>query len=309
MSDRVEERRQQEVHDQKRLQNEKTAKEKEVAAQKFKTAFQQKTLSQQKNETHSREQSKQKNFSQNMFMARQGIAGRSQAERLMKSRDEGAKVDRDLVSSRDEGLKNDHERLDADSTEARDESLQQTAQSFDAPVQRDERKDSQDNSGQQGQQMQGQSGHQSGGQGSGEKDKDGNEETRIGGIKASPKGAGGVSKTDDTQNAGKIAIGKTMRAQAAERIPQAVLQGLVEKVAVMAGQGMQEFQIQLKDDVLGGGTLRVTLSKDKKLKIAFTLKEASAKNLLASSKGVLMRMFDRKGITLESLDIKLRGEA
>ena len=56
-------------------------------------------------------------------------------------------------------------------------------------------------------------------------------------------------------------------------------------------------------------SLRVTLGQDKKLKIAFTMKDKNAKNLLESSKGVLMRMFEKKGMKLESLEVKVRGEA
>jgi hypothetical protein len=307
MSDRVEERRHQETVDLKKQQAQKTEKEKEAAAIKFKAAFSQKTVTQAKTETNAKANQQQKSFNQSLFMSKQGIAGRSQAERLVKQRDEDTKSDKDTVSSREQDLKSDSERKEMDSVDAKEEAVQQNQaeQRFDAPI-----KDDDNNKGDQ-QQNQGQNqgqGQSSGQQQNQDRRKEEDEPMGVGGT-AKAGGAGSATKTDDAQNAGKIAIGKTARAAASERIPQPVMQKMVDAVAVMAGQGMQEFQIQLKDDALGGGSLRVTLGQDKKLKIAFTMKDKSAKNLLESSKGVLMRMFEKKGMKLESLEVKVRGEA
>ncbi len=306
MSDRVEERRHQETVDLKKQQAQKTEKEKEAAAIKFKAAFSQKTVSQAKTETNAKANQQQKSFNQSLFMSKQGIAGRSQAERLVKQRDEDTKSDKDTVGSREQDLKSDTERREADSVDAKEEAVQQNQaeQRFDAPIKDDDNKqgDQQQNQGQN--QGQGQSSQQQ----NQDRRKEEDEPMGVGGT-AKAGGAGSATKTDDAQNAGKIAIGKTARAAASERIPQPVMQRMVDAVAVMAGQGMQEFQIQLKDDALGGGSLRVTLGQDKKLKIAFTMKDKNAKNLIESSKGVLMRMFEKKGMKLESLEVKVRGEA
>ncbi|MCC6810395.1 MAG: flagellar hook-length control protein FliK [Deltaproteobacteria bacterium] len=309
MSDRVEERRTQEVIDQKKLQNQKTEKEKEAAAVKFKATFASKNTQTQKNEAQTKNQQQQKSFNQNLLMSRQGIAGRTQAERLVKNRDDDTKTDRDTTTSREKDLSTDSEKREMDSVESKEDAIQQTQaeQRFDAPVQKDDDKQKD----QQGQgQSQQQPGQQQSGQQGQQQDKRDDEKT-VGGLGGAAKagGAGSSTKTDNAQNAGKVAIGKTMRAAAGERIPQPVMQKLVDQVAVMSTQGMNEFQIQLKDDALGGGSLRVTIDKDKKLKIAFTMKDKNAKNLLDSSKGLFMRMFEKKGMKLESFEVKVRGEA
>jgi len=305
MSDRIEERRQADVHDQKRLQQEKTTKEKEASATKFKTAFSQKSGAEVKQEAQKKEQGGQKQFNQNLLMSRNGIANRSVAERLVKSKDEDIKQDRDLTGTREKDLISDTDRNEFARVEGREEGLAQ-AQQFDAPVKNDEQAKDQG-----GQQQQGQGTGQNSGQQSGQQQNKDKDESTVGGIAGSQKAGkpeDATGKASGAQNAGKVAIGKTMKAAAAEGLSQPVMQGLVDKVSVMATQGMQEVQIQLKDDALGGGTLRVTIGKDKKLQIAFTLKDQSAKNLIESSKGTLMRMFERKGMALESLTVKLRGE-
>jgi hypothetical protein len=309
VSDRVEERRTQEIIDQKKLQNQKTEKEKQASAQKFKQTMGAKTTAQSKNETLQKNTQQQKNFNQSLFMSRQGITGRSQAEQLMKRRDDDTKTDKENVSSREGDLKADAERRDADAVESREEALtqQQAAQQFDAPIKQDDGRDQQQGQGQ----GQGQGQQQSSGQQDNQKGDQHKDERSTDGVGGASKagGLGAAGKADDTQNAGKIAIGKTQKAAAGERIPQPVMQKLVDQVAVMSTHGMNEFQIQLKDDALGGGTLRVTIDKDKKLKVAFTMKDKNAKNLLDSSKGLFMRMFEKKGMKLESFEVKVRGEA
>ena len=307
MSSTVEERRTQEVLDQKKIAEQKTQKEKEASAAKFKSTIMGQQVAKQKGETAQKETAQKQAFNQNLLMARNGIAGRNLAERLVKNSEQSEKMEKEITNSRDGDLKADSDRVDGDSQDAKTEAQAQ-AQQFDGAVQQRDDEQKKGDEQNQGQQSQGQNQQQQqqGGQGQNKDGKD-DKEGAIGGVGGAQKAGkvGGAGQAEGPSSATKVAVGKINKTGAADRIPQPVMQAVVDKVAVMCAQNMGEFQITLKDDMMGGGTLRVTL-KDNKLKIAFTLKDASTKNLLESQKGVLMRMFERKGLALESMTVQVR---
>ncbi len=329
MSDRVEERRAEQVQTQKKQADMRTAKEKEAAGQKFKMAFAQKSVLTQKNaadnnkkqgEKQGKAATAQQQKAGGALLARQGIAGRSMAERMVKGRNEASQGDESISNKREKDLHASDNESRETITGSEDHGSEKQ---FDSAVEqrRDDQQQSKDqgqsqSQGQGGQQNMGGQGQSSGGQGQGQQGQPQDRDTgSIGGVgAAAAKGGAGavggatVAGAGSSSSTGKVIIGKSDKTAAKERISPQVLQSIVEKVYQGSQQGMQDFMVQLKDDALGGGSLRVTL-KDGKLKIAFTMKEATAKNLLESQKGVLMRMFERKGLALESFEVKVRGMA
>lgn len=319
MSDRVEERHQQQVFEQKKQQDVRTAKEKTAAAEKFKTAIasnlvgkQLQTSHQQKKQGEGQQAGKQQQQgqAQNALLARNGI-NRTQVEGMLKKQDESGKTaDRELRESRDKDISSDSDKRDVENSDSKQDS--KTQNNLESPIQRrdDEKKDQQGQGNKDGQsqgQGQGQGGGNSNqGDGKQREHRDGDGLSGVGGAKASGKTKAPVA-AQGSADAGKVVVGKSEKMAAKERIPPAMLQAMVDKIHEHSQHGMNEFQIQLKDDILGGGSIRVTMAGGK-MKVAFTMKDASAKNLLESSKGKLMRMFEMKGLALESLEVKLRGQ-
>lgn len=315
MGDRIEDRRQEQAQLQKKQADTRTVKEKALAAAKFQTAFSQKAVGEQKlssgNQKKQGEKQSGDKSAMTAFASRQGIAGRSMAERMVTTKEGDKQLGERVHEDKDKKIHDSDDRKEM----SHDDKVESRAQErqVDSPIKgKDEQQQQQQSSGQG--QGQGQTGQQPGGGSHGQQqDQQQRRDEGMGvGASAAAKSAGGASAAGDAAGAspdsgasGKIAIGRTDKMAAKERISSKVLQDIVESIYKGSQQGMHDFHIQLKDDALGGGSLRVTL-KDGKLKVLFTLKDASAKNLIESSKGVLMRMFERKGLQLETLEVKLR---
>jgi hypothetical protein len=89
----------------------------------------------------------------------------------------------------------------------------------------------------------------------------------------------------------------------APRLPPEVLQRLVERVfAGVTPEGLSQFTIELKGDVLGGARLDVT-GKDGKISCTFHTSDQNVGRLLKASEGALSRDFAQKGLSLERLDV------
>lgn len=89
----------------------------------------------------------------------------------------------------------------------------------------------------------------------------------------------------------------------APRLPPEVLQRLVERVfAGVTPEGLSQFTIELKGDVLGGARLDVT-GKDGKISCTFHTSDPNVGRLLKASEGALARAFAHKGLSLERLDV------
>ncbi len=89
----------------------------------------------------------------------------------------------------------------------------------------------------------------------------------------------------------------------APRMPPEVVQRLVERVfAGVTPDGLSQFTIELKGDVLGGARLDVT-GKDGKISCTFHTDDRNVGRLLKASEGALARAFAQKGLTLDRLEV------
>ncbi len=90
---------------------------------------------------------------------------------------------------------------------------------------------------------------------------------------------------------------------AGARLPQHVLDELVKRVLVgVNAQGISEFQIEFRENVLAGSRLFVS-AEGGKISARFETPDASVKRLLKASEGELARAFGRKGLHLERFDV------
>ncbi|MBN2359073.1 MAG: hypothetical protein JXR83_06440 [Deltaproteobacteria bacterium] len=93
------------------------------------------------------------------------------------------------------------------------------------------------------------------------------------------------------------------RTRRPREIPQELLDKLVEEVRVgVNAAGQSEFQIDLKQGVLQGMSLRVT-SNNGKVSCTFVGGDNHARNLIESSEQRLSRALDKVGLQLESLKV------
>jgi|GEM_PF-4399485 len=309
---RVEEERQAQLHEQK-LKNEKTAKEKAAAAAKFGQVITQSKNQQSQMHTQSalkQQQQKQhadQRQSQQMLLGKQGIL-RGSTEGLLKARDEERKIKDDKRKDRDEDIKKEDDKSDQIQTTQRDDLVnQQAIQRKDEQPQGQSQNQSQQQSSGGGQQ------HSSGGQEQQQNQKHEKESGMgIAGVAkkqtASVDEEGGIESATAAQSGGKkMAIGKSLQAEAAERIDPRALSAVADKVyQYISKENMKEFQIELKDDMLGGGALRVSL-KDSGLKLTFQMKEHYASNLIESSKQQLFRAFEKKGFKQIEIEVKRKA--
>lgn len=108
-------------------------------------------------------------------------------------------------------------------------------------------------------------------------------------------GANAASRTDGSVQGANV-----------PQIPEAILQELVKRVMVGVDKnGIGNFVIQLKEDVLGGATLQIS-AKDGKITAKFTVNDENIARLLKASEGQLARAFGHKGLSLESLEVVRR---
>lgn len=308
---RVEEERQTQLQEQK-LKNEKTAKEKAAAAAKFGQIITQTKNQQSQMHTQSalkQQQQKQhadQRQSQQMLLGKQGIL-RGSTENLLKSRDEERKIKDDKRKDRDEDIRKEDDKNDQIQTNQRDDLVnQQAIQRKDEQPQGQSQNQSQQQSSGGGQQ------HSSGGQDKQQQRRDQESGMGIAGVAKKQASAVGeeseIESATAAQSSGKkMAIGKSLQAEAAERIDPRALSAVADKVyQYISKEGMKEFQVELKDDMLGGGALRVSL-KDSGLKLTFQMKEHYASNLIESSKQQLLRAFEKKGFKHIEIEVKRKA--
>jgi hypothetical protein len=132
--------------------------------------------------------------------------------------------------------------------------------------------------------------------------------------KKGDSGGGGTDKRGDDGSAAAIARAKQQPAPApaaeakaaaheVKQIPPELLEKLVSTVHLAVNQrGMKEFQIELKEGVLSGATLKIS-AEDGKVALKFMGLDAHKKNLIESSKGDLMRKLEGKGLRLARLEV------
>lgn len=115
---------------------------------------------------------------------------------------------------------------------------------------------------------------------------------------ASIHGIGGVGETQRNKAAGEV-----KGARKPQEIPQEILDKLVEEVRVgVNAEGKSEFQIDLKEGVLQGMTLKVT-AEGGKVQCNFVGGDNSAKNFIEASQGSLARALEGKGLSLDALTV------
>lgn len=115
-----------------------------------------------------------------------------------------------------------------------------------------------------------------------------------------------ISGVGAAGKAGKnIAAVEVKGARKPQEIPQELIDKLVDGVRVGVNEvGHAEFQIDLKDGIMQGMTLRVSADNGK-VTCQFVGGDASAKNFIESSEGDLSRALENKGLRLEKLSVKV----
>lgn len=287
MVDRIDENREaQRAQEERRLNNQNKAKQKEASDQFQKViSGQQESARQRTQQEQARRQGDRgkpaapsnKGGAQNALLAKQGIKSRNLAEQLHQRGE--ASVDksrRDLKGRRDDV----HERATAsnDKQAKTDNEVVSKQQDRLAPISRDDRREQ-------------------GGGGLGGGDSQGGDSSMdFGGQPqtAAPLGAADLGKSAPTEG------------PHAPRIPPEVIRALVDKVfAGVTPEGLSQFTIEFKGDVLGGARLDVT-AKDGKITCTFHTDDKNIGRLLKASEGQLARTFAQKGLTLERLAVEER---
>jgi hypothetical protein len=109
----------------------------------------------------------------------------------------------------------------------------------------------------------------------------------------------GIAQAQGAQAGGPAQV----QGSAAPQLPQAVIQQIVERVMVGVNQeGLSQFRIEFKDNVLSGSVLTLT-AKDGKVSAHFETRDVNVKRLLKASEGPLARAFGHKGLTLEKFEV------
>ncbi len=135
-------------------------------------------------------------------------------------------------------------------------------------------------------------------EGRGEKDDGGGGGKEMGGRDGFGAAGQGVAEAKGAQVHGAEAA-----AQAAPKLPAEVIRQIVERVMVGVNkEGLSEFRIELKDNVLGGTALSLS-AKDGKIFAKFETRDQNVKRLIQASEGELARAFESKGLRLERLEV------
>ncbi|MFC1610690.1 hypothetical protein ACFL6C_07020 [Myxococcota bacterium] len=135
---------------------------------------------------------------------------------------------------------------------------------------------------------------------SGRGDKEGGKE--MGSGQQQPGGLG-LAHADGAPSPHATATQQAQTAQAGH-IPPEVIQQIVERVLVGVNkEGLNEFHIEFKENVLAGSSLRLT-AKDGKISAKFSTHDVNVKRLLKASEGPLARAFGHKGLTLERFEVE-----
>ena len=127
------------------------------------------------------------------------------------------------------------------------------------------------------------------------------------GADSSNSGSDGGNQAQHIMGLGEAApAAPAQQTQGAQgpRVPPEVIQKLVDRVfAGVTPEGLSQFTIEFKSDVLSGARLDV-VAKDGKISCTFHTDDKNVGNLLKSSEGALARAFAHKGLTLEKLAVK-----
>jgi hypothetical protein len=134
----------------------------------------------------------------------------------------------------------------------------------------------------------------------------GNTGSDAGSDSRGDEGGGGAAAAAAAMKAKPPAIQQAQAAQAAhevKQIPPELLEKLVSTVHLAVNQrGLKEFQIELKEGVLSGATLKIS-AEGGKIALKFIGLDGHKKNLIESSKGELMRKLEAKGLKLSRLEV------
>jgi hypothetical protein len=88
------------------------------------------------------------------------------------------------------------------------------------------------------------------------------------------------------------------------QVPPEIIQQIVERVMVGVNkEGLSEFHIEFKENVLAGSSLRLT-AENGKISAHFKTQDVNVARLLKASEGPLARAFARKGMSLEKLEVE-----
>jgi hypothetical protein len=123
----------------------------------------------------------------------------------------------------------------------------------------------------------------------GDDSRGGEESTRLENAKGLHKG-GEVTPTAD--------VGYTREVQ---KIPEEILKKLVDAIYVGVNEkGLHTFRMDMKDGVLQGGSIEITVDAGK-IKLTFGGLEGHTRNMVDASKGDLMRRMEKRGLTLDDI--------
>jgi hypothetical protein len=278
MSRVEEERAAQRYEDQKRLEKDLRAKNDKSAEQfqKVVNAKTQTSLKVQKqqqtsnNNTRHQQSSSRKGQAQSALLAKSGIQSRNLQAELLKQSASSQDTTRTEGKGRQDELQDlrgaEHERQ----VTTQKDSEQRTEKYNDhlAAVSREEEQ------------------HRGSGDGEGDSGQMG------GGQMGMPMQQQQVAATAEVQSAGGTV-----------KIPQALIASLVKQCAVKVNpKGLTEFQIDLRDDVLGGSSVKVS-ANGRKISATVVSSDANIRRLFKASEGELARAFDGAGLSLESFRV------
>ncbi len=221
----------------------------------------------------------QKAGAQARLAARQGISANSFAQQLQEKGTSSLGQKQVQTKSRDDEMRDTRRAGDAGSSRAEKGRVEKQGDKL-AAIQRHDREGGGGRGG-EGSDMGGGAGDLGG--------QEGQLGSSLGGMHA-----------DAAQNA------KAQEVQGAQgpRLPQQVLQELVKRVMIGVNEeGLTEMHIEFNQDVLAGTRLQISV-KDGKISARFHTDDVNIRRLLKASEGELARVFGRKGMTLERLEVE-----
>lgn len=321
MSSRIEEKRAQEA----KLKQQKEARSKQEqlkSAQKFQSTMVGKNLVQAKSTTLKQNQKRdaQKQTAQDgktRLAARQGISARSQM-RGMEEHSSAQFLDEKLQSDHQQEKLQDRQVEERHIDEKKDENKLEERKSNDQIARKEQGQGQAPIQGQvlfdpnqQGGGGRGSQGGQQGGDDQRRKDQE--PSGAIGGIKAKALQTGkahsltGASPEIETDASGKIILGKKPTMRLMNRLDSKVI-GKILKEAFVAHHehGIKSLHVDLSD-LMEGVSVRITIDNGN-VKCVFSVKSASAKNLIESSQRDLNLAFTQKGFKgVVDLQVTLRN--
>ena len=277
-----------------RATEQKTQKGSRQAAEKFSRVVNEKQQKNQQNAQRATSQSQtsgqkagkqgqaagRSNQAQSALMARQGIASNQFAATLQKKGSENLGTSGKESSTRNEAMK--EERVDGGERQQGTEGKKLAGQHDRlAAISRDDQPGS------------GQSGAGGGGQ----------DNSELGSQHESDQA---IAHADGHGIGNEAGPRQVLRAEAAgtQNLPPQAIQEIVKRVMVgINAEGLGQFHIEFKQDVLGGLRLQVE-AKDGKVSAKFITDDVNIQRLLKASEGQLARAFGQKGMYLQRMDVE-----